>query len=210
MVEPQRLKRSARNFVPDPQEAPEACHRIWQVQYCSVQSCTMTTSGEEPGSCTISLPCMIRLECRHDVFHALGDARDRRDGERVSFLTNSPHIARRVEGPKRREDLDSEICEGLRQQVGGVGHTSATMHMTSGTLDPQILKRRSRRSEGGQIVQELNSIREGKYWGDAKGGWLATRCVRTSPRASAGKRRGRTPSRQAWRTRTRELPSVRT
>ena len=58
----------------------------------------------------LSLPCMIRLECRHDVFHALGDARDRRDGERVSFLTNSPHIARRVEGSKRREDLDSEIC----------------------------------------------------------------------------------------------------
>ena len=37
----------------------------------------------------LSLPCMIRLECRHDVFHALGNARDRRDGERVSFLTNS-------------------------------------------------------------------------------------------------------------------------
>ena len=63
----------------------------------------------------LSLPCMIRLECRHDVFHALGNARD---GERVSFLTNSPHIARKVEGSKRREDLDFEICEGLRQQVG--------------------------------------------------------------------------------------------
>ena len=25
---------------------------------------------------------------------------------------------------------------------------------------------------GGQILQELNSIREGKYWDDAKGGWL--------------------------------------
>ena len=60
----------------------------------------------------LSLQCMISLECRHDVFHALGDARDRRDGERVSFVTNSPHIARRVEGSKRREDLDSEICEG--------------------------------------------------------------------------------------------------
>ena len=46
----------------------------------------------------LSLPCMIRLECRNDVFHALGDARDRRDGERVSFLTYSPHIARKVEG----------------------------------------------------------------------------------------------------------------
>ena len=57
---------------------------------------------------------MIRMECRHDVFHALADVRDRRDGARVSVLTNSPHIARRVEGSKRREDLDSEICEGLR------------------------------------------------------------------------------------------------
>ena len=80
-----------------------------------------------------SPPCMIRLECRHDVFHASGDARDRRNGERVSFLTNSSHIVRRVEGSKRREDLDSEICEGLRQRVGDVGHTSAMMHMTSGT-----------------------------------------------------------------------------
>ena len=49
----------------------------------------------------LSLPCTICLECRHDVFHALGDARDRRDGERVSIVTNSPHIARRVEGSKR-------------------------------------------------------------------------------------------------------------
>ena len=119
----------------------------------------------------LSLPCMIRLECRHDVFHALGDARDRRDGERVSFLTNSPHIARRVEGSKRREDLDSEICEGLRQQVDDAGHTSSTMHIASGTqvrpfdLTPQILKKRSRRSEGGQILQELNSIREGEVLG---------------------------------------------
>ena len=68
----------------------------------------------------LSLPCMIRLECRHDVFHAHGNARDRRDGERVSFLTNSPHVARKVEGSHRRENLDSEICECLRQQVGDV------------------------------------------------------------------------------------------
>ena len=40
----------------------------------------------------LSLPCMIRLECRHDVFHALGDARDWRDGGRVSFFINSAHI----------------------------------------------------------------------------------------------------------------------
>ena len=126
----------------------------------------------------LSLPCMIRLECRHDVFHALGDARDKRDGERVSFLTNSPHIARKVEGTNRRENLDSEIRDGLWQRVGDADHASSTVHTASGTqvrpfdLTPQILKKRSRRSEGGQIVQELNSIREGKYWDDAKGGWL--------------------------------------
>ena len=96
----------------------------------------------------------------------------------MSFLTNSPHFARRVEESKRREDLDSKVCEGLRQQVGDEGHTSATMHMASGTqarpfdLTPQILKIRSRKSEGGQIAQVLNSIREGKYWDDVKGGWL--------------------------------------
>ena len=126
----------------------------------------------------LSLPCMVRLECRHDVLHALGNARDKRDGGRVSFLTNSPRTARRVEGSKRREDLDFDIYEGLRQQVGDVGHTSTMMHMASGTqarlldLTPQTLNRRSRRSAGGQIVQELNSIREGKHWDDAKGGWL--------------------------------------
>ena len=81
----------------------------------------------------LSLPCMIRLECRPDVFHALGNASDRRDGERVSFLTNSPHIARKVEGANRRENLDSEICDGLRQQVGDAGHASSTMHIASGT-----------------------------------------------------------------------------
>ena len=132
----------------------------------------------------LSLRCMIRLECRHDVFHALGNARDRRDGERLSFFTNSPHIARRVERSKRGEDLDSQICEGLRQQVGDAGHASAMIHVASGTqvrsfdLTLQILKRRSRRSEGGQILQELNSIREGKYWDDAKRGWLDPILVR--------------------------------
>ena len=80
----------------------------------------------------LSLPCIVRLECRHDVFHALGNARDRRDGERVSFLTNSPHIARRVEGTNRRENLDSEICEGLQQQIGDADHASSTMHIASG------------------------------------------------------------------------------
>ena len=134
----------------------------------------------------LSLPSIIRLQCRHDVFHALGDARDRRDGGRVSFLTNSPHIARRVEGSKSRENLDSLICEGLRQQVDDAGRSSAMMHLPSGTqakpvdLTHHILKKRSRRSEGGQIVQELNSIREGKYWDDAKGGWLDPVLVRTA------------------------------
>ena len=140
-------------------------------------------------SCTVLHHEQIRrgarlLQCRHDVFHTLGDARDRRDGERVSILTNSPRIARRVEGSKRREDLDPEICKGLRQQIGDADHASSTMHPASGTqarpfdLTPPKLKRRSRRSEGGQMVWELNSIREGKYRNDAKGGWLDPIMVR--------------------------------
>ena len=44
-------------------------------------------------------------------------------------------------------------------------------------MTTQILKRRSRR-EGGQILQELKSIREGKYRDDAKGGWLDPVLVR--------------------------------
>ena len=119
----------------------------------------------------LSLPCMIRLECRHDVFHALGDARDRGDGGRVSFLTNSPLIARKVEGTNRRENLDSEICEGLRQQIG-----DADAH--SKWNASQTLRLDTPNTEDAQIVQELNSIREGKYWDDAKGGWLDPVLVR--------------------------------
>ena len=173
-------------FVADTQEVPETCHRMRQVHilFCTVLYHEQVRrgawflhdlSGDAP---QLSLPCVIRLECRHDVFHALGNARDRRDGERVSILTNNTHIARKVEGTSRRENLDSEICEGLRQQIGDADHASSTMHIASGTqvrpfdLTLQILKKRSRRSEGGQILQELNSIREGKYWDDAKGGWL--------------------------------------
>ena len=176
----------------DPQEAAEACHWIWQVHtvlYSLVPRADQKRSlvlarPQWRRTAALPLPCMTRLECRHGVFHALRNARDRRDGERVSFLTNSSHIARKVEGSKLREDLDSEICEGRRQQVGDEGHTSAMMHMASGTqvrpfdLTLQILKRRSRRSEAGQIVQELNSIREGRYWDVAKGGWLDPILVR--------------------------------
>ena len=52
--------------------------------YCSVQACTMCRSERawflhdlSGDASQLSLPCMIRLECRHDVFHALGDARDK-------------------------------------------------------------------------------------------------------------------------------------
>ena len=55
----------------------------------------------------LSLPCMTRLECRSVVFDAQGDAGGMWDGERTSFLTNSPHIARPVEGSKHRENPDS-------------------------------------------------------------------------------------------------------
>ena len=113
----------------------------------------------------LSLPCMMRLEWRHDVFHPLGDARDRRDEGRVSFFTNSPNIARRVEGSKSRENLDSE---NLRESSA----TSWRRRPGQPRRLHQILKRRSRRSEGGQIAQELNSIRERKCWDDVEGGWF--------------------------------------
>ena len=39
-------------------------------------------------------------------------------------------------------------------------------------LPLRVLKKRSRRSEVGFIVQELRSIRDGKYRDDGNGGWL--------------------------------------
>ena len=122
----------------------------------------------------LSLPCLIRLECRHDVFYALGDARDRRDGERVSFFPNSPHVARRVEGFERREDLG--FRDQRRTSATSWRHWPRILDDAHGEWNTSQALRleppSSRRSEGGQIVQELNSIRDGKYWDDAKGGWL--------------------------------------
>ena len=127
-------------------------------------------------------------------------------------------------------NLKSSTESNLRRR----SHASSTKHIASGIhvrpfdLTPQTLKKRSQRSEGGQIVQELNSIQEGKYWDDADGGWLDPVLVRKareeeiqyvkkhavhekSPGASAAKRRGRSPSRQAGRTNkgTSECPNVR-
>ena len=87
---------------------------------------------------------------------------------RTSELTNSPTYC-------QFRDLRGSSATDWRRNAD---HASSTMHIASGTrvrpfdLTPKILKKRSRRSEDGQIVQELNSIREGKYWDDAKGGWL--------------------------------------
>ena len=117
----------------------------------------------------------------------------------MSFLTDSPHITRRMEGSKRREDPDSEVCDGLRQQVGDAGQTSAMMHLASGTqarpldLTHQILKRRSRRSEGGQIVhivQELPSVRKGQFWDNVKGGWLDPVLIREAREGEVAARKG--------------------
>ena len=107
--------------------------------YCSGQSCTMSRLGEEPGSCTIS------------------SVRDTLD-------VHIPQIARRVEGSNSRENLDSEICGGLQQLVGDVGHTFTKMHLASGTqarpvdLTLQIVKRRSKRSEGGAEVDPRGKV----------------------------------------------------
>ena len=58
----------------------------------------------------------------------LVSARDRRDGERAAHI-----LPDGWKDPNVEEDLDSEIRECLRQQVGDVGHTSAMMHVASGT-----------------------------------------------------------------------------
>ena len=87
--------------VADPREAPEACHRIMCILFCTVLYLEQIRRRAwflhdlSGGASQLCLPCMMRLECRRDVFHAPGNARDRWDGGRVSFLTNSPHIARK-------------------------------------------------------------------------------------------------------------------
>ena len=138
-----------------------------------------------------------------------------------------------MESTNRRENLDSEIREGLWQQVGDADHASSTMQTASGTqvrpfdLTPQILKKRSRRSEGGQIVQELNSIREGKYWDDAKGGSLDPILVRKAreeekqhvkkhavhekvPMSQCWKETGKNPVKTGWADTQKGTSSVRT
>ena len=100
----------------------------------------------------------------------------------MSELLHEQHTYCQKGGSNRREN---EICEGLRQQVGDAGHASSTMHIRHDALaewnTSQALRLdppNTERSEGGQIGQELSSIREGKYWDDAKGGWLDPILVR--------------------------------
>ena len=51
-----RDRKNQRKILADTQEAPEICHRMRQVSaHCFVLSCTMSRSGEEPGSCAISV-----------------------------------------------------------------------------------------------------------------------------------------------------------
>ena len=113
----------------------------------------MSKAGEEPGSRTISVAMhhssplgawYARSSGTMDVFHVQSDARGRWDAERASFLTNSPHIAKRVEGCTRRTRLDSENCEGLSQEAGDVDHTAALMHVANGAhlrLDSPIARK---------------------------------------------------------------------
>ena len=135
------------------------------------------------------------------------------ENERASSRT--AHILpERWKAPIVARVWTSEICDCLRQQVGDAGYASSTMQ-------PFDLTNRSRRSEGGQIVQELNPIREGECWDDAKGGWLASVLVRKAreEEVQCGVRKGhhepvlegdgeKPHSRLAGRTRTRESPSV--
>ena len=91
-----------------------------------------------------SLPCMVRLACRHDVTHALGDPRGRRYGDRASYLTDSPHIARRVLRSQSREDLHSKVSEGLREPARDVDHHADLLHAGSrGRISPIDLTSKS-------------------------------------------------------------------
>ena len=104
-------------------------------------------------------------------------------GGRGNVQTSS-RTACGVEGSIRREILDSEICEGLRQQVSDVEHEVVMMYLaneartSSIDMTPQVMKKHSRRTTSGQIVQELTSNRDGKYWDDVRGGSLDTVLVR--------------------------------
>ena len=143
----------------------------------SVQLSTMSRSEEESGFST-----MTRLECRHDVFRALADARDRREGEPVSFLTwgrtsELPHeqstFCRTDGGSKRREDLDSEIYK----LTASVTHLSwCTWRVDNRSGSSTWLSKYWRSAVEGVKVDRLcrcwNSIREGKSWDEVKAGWL--------------------------------------
>ena len=74
---------------------------------------------------------------------------------------------KRVNGPKISPREASGRAPRMLHDTHSKWNTSQALR-----LDTQMLKKLSRRSEGGQIVQELNSLREGKYWDDVLGGWL--------------------------------------
>ena len=144
----------------------------------------MSRSEEEPGFCTIS---RLATHRRHDVSPVhdtlgvqetwrLPRARwtqwaSRREGEPVSFLSSSLHFVGRMEGSKRREDLDSEIYK----LTTSVTHLSwCTWRVDNRSGSSTWLSKYWRSAVEGVKVDRLcrcwNSIRERKSWDDIKAG----------------------------------------
>ena len=99
-------------------------------------------------------------------------ARDRRDGGRVSFPANS-QTGGRIQKSRESGLRDLRWSSANRWRRGPhIRHDTLGEWNTSQALRLDSPDAQEAQCEGGQIVQELNSIREGKYWDDVKGGWL--------------------------------------
>ena len=82
-------------------------------------------------------------------------------GVRSSFFSSSPHFAGGCKDPDA-ERISTPKSVRVFAQVRDVDHQAEWTHLEH-TIDltSQVLKERSRRSEGGVIVQELNAIQDG-------------------------------------------------
>ena len=105
--------------------------------FCFARFCTTNNFEEALGSCTA--PVAMHRGSPFRAWYVWGASMVSSTcspgaggtGNEQAFLTTSEHMASRVEGSKRRENLDSEICEGLRQQVSDVDHAVLLMHLAN-------------------------------------------------------------------------------
>ena len=80
-------------------------HRMRHTLFCTVLYHEQLRRGLQSDQALRSLPCMMRLACRHDVTHAFCDPRGKWYGIRTSVLTNSPRVAGRVQRACCWDDL---------------------------------------------------------------------------------------------------------